>query len=351
MLRWLNLLLVLVTLLCYVTPLINPQYVWPVAILGLFCPWLILANVLAAMLWAVLRKRQFWVNLACVALGWAYIGSLFNVPHAVAAPADSDLQLRVMSYNCRNFIPVGQADKVDPAIIATYLAGQAPDLLCIQEYPSLQRDAMAYQKAIGEATLLPYFYQDPAGQLAIFSRYPFGKKGSKFYGNRANGYLFTELDTDFGKLRLYNIHLQSNAITGMADAVADHGNLQERDTWLTIKGMLGRYGRAARVRTTQAQEIADHLSRSPYPVILCGDFNDVPVSYVYRTFRAHLDDAFTHQGSGFGTTYAGSLPGLRIDYILPAAPFTVHQFTTLPARYSDHRAVVGELSFSRSLEQ
>ena len=346
MLRWLNLLLVFLTLLCYLTPLVNPEYFWPFAVLGLFCPWLILANILLAILWLFLRKRQFWVNLACIALGWVYIGYLANVPESAAAPADDDLQLRVLSYNTRGFIPVGETERVTPATIGKYLATQGADLICLQEFPSVQKLSMEYQRAIADATLLPYFYQDPAGQLAIFSRYPFGKKGGKFYGNRANGYLFTELETDFGNLRLYNIHLQSNAITGMANSVADNGNLQERDTWITIKGMLGRYGRSAKVRASQAREIAEHLARSPDPVILCGDFNDVPVSYVYRTFRHYLDDAFTRQGSGFGTTYAGSLPGLRIDYILPHEAFTVHAFTRLPADYSDHRPVVADVTLT-----
>ena len=69
-------------------------------------------------------------------------------------------------------------------------------------------------------------------------------------------------------------------------------------------------------RAKQVDALHEYISKSPYPVILCGDFNDTPTSYTYHTVRGGLRDAFVDSGTGMSGTYAGKLPSFRIDYIL-----------------------------------
>jgi endonuclease/exonuclease/phosphatase family metal-dependent hydrolase len=92
-------------------------------------------------------------------------------------------------------------------------------------------------------------------------------------------------------------------------------------------------------RVEQTRQVLDHVKTSPYKTVVCGDFNDTPVSYCYAQFSKYLTDSFTESGSGWGSTYTGKLPLLRIDYIwhsdhLNSAAFKVHD-----VKLSDHYPV------------
>jgi endonuclease/exonuclease/phosphatase family metal-dependent hydrolase len=89
------------------------------------------------------------------------------------------------------------------------------------------------------------------------------------------------------------------------------------------------------------------MDRSPYPVIVCGDFNDVPNSYAYRTIGKGLQNAFTEKGRGIGRTFTGISPTLRIDNIFVAENFEVKQFLRLRQQLSDHFPIFTDLVFKK----
>ncbi|MDO9612922.1 MAG: endonuclease/exonuclease/phosphatase family protein, partial [Bacteroidota bacterium] len=89
-------------------------------------------------------------------------------------------------------------------------------------------------------------------------------------------------------------------------------------------------------RAEQAATLRQSISESPYPVIVCGDFNDTPVSFTYRTVKGDLKDSFTQSGKGTANTYNGKLPSFRIDYILYSPNFTSFNFKVSNLNHSDH---------------
>ena len=108
--------------------------------------------------------------------------------------------------------------------------------------------------------------------------------------------------------------------------------------------ILKRLKKAYLYRAEQARELSLSIEKSPYPVILCGDFNDTPVSYSYRTISKNLEDCYGKAGRGFWTTYAGPIPGLRIDFILHSPSLSTKGFLTQKVRLSDHypvEAIIG----------
>jgi endonuclease/exonuclease/phosphatase family metal-dependent hydrolase len=120
--------------------------------------------------------------------------------------------------------------------------------------------------------------------------------------------------------------------------------LEKRQTWSTIRWILGRVGRATRIRAAQAEKLRDFIRKSPHPVIICGDFNDTPNSYVYKVVSAGMRDTFRDRGFGLGTTFGGGLPLLRIDYILTDTGISVLSCETIHNRvFSDHYPVVVHL--------
>ncbi|MEM6380008.1 MAG: endonuclease/exonuclease/phosphatase family protein, partial [Bacteroidota bacterium] len=136
---------------------------------------------------------------------------------------------------------------------------------------------------------------------------------------------------------------RSNSVTGLTNHLADEGNLNERETWQGIRTVLGRYKRAAVSRSQQAEQIATYLAKFKDPVIICGDFNDTGQSYTYTILKENRKDAFIQAGQGWGATYAGKIPGLRIDYILYPPNFQALKCKRGPAAFSDHHPVIVEL--------
>src|SRR5204862_7418375 len=97
-----------------------------------------------------------------------------------------------------------------------------------------------------------------------------------------------------------------------------------------------RLKRAFIKRSQQVRVLHRHILESPYPVILCGDFNDTPSSYTYATLCKGMEDSFRESGSGFGKTYIGAFPSFRIDYILHDGKLHSTGYLTHGEKLSDH---------------
>ncbi len=343
LLRWANIILIFVTLGAYLSPYFHPSSGWLFSVLGLLYPWLLLANVLFVIIWLLLSNHYFLFSLCCIILGWDHFTGFVGFHQANSSTADSDLV--VMTYNCHGLMKINSQEYMTPEELQKLVDKYQPDLLCLQEFPFMQSKAPPYVERLQQKTKLKYFHRVAGGGVAVFSRYPFGKKDGKYFTNKANGYLYIDIKKGDKTLRLFNVHLQTNAVSGIANRVAREGNFQEKETWLNIKGMLGRYRRSAGMRADQAREIASNIARSPHPVLVCGDFNDVPQSYTYHQLAVGLNDSFKEAGRGVGTTFNGSIPALRIDYILaaPSLPIKNHQNDHSP--FSDHYPVISTITF------
>jgi endonuclease/exonuclease/phosphatase family metal-dependent hydrolase len=95
-------------------------------------------------------------------------------------------------------------------------------------------------------------------------------------------------------------------------------------------------------RAEEAQAINEHMQNSPFPIILCGDLNDTPLSYAYNTIISNLNDSFSESGKGIGQSFV-KIPALRIDYILHNELFKSYNYTQHKQQLSDHYAVSCEL--------
>jgi endonuclease/exonuclease/phosphatase family metal-dependent hydrolase len=343
LLRWANVILIFITFLAYLSPYVEPSGLWPIAFLGLTYPWLLLFHVLFIVAWIVLKKLYFLFSIGCILVGWGHFTRFVGI-HPFSGAAAGEV-VTVMSYNCHNLREDDDDGfkRLDPQTFISFITSFNPDVVCFQEFPWQKKNSKPYLDAITGKTALRHFSQENGG-IAVFSKYPITGKGGEYFPNHANGYQYIDVEINGKKIRIYNIHLQTNAISNLADQFPNPGNIQEKETWLGFKGMIGRYRRSAGIRAKQATEIADHIHTSPHPVIVCGDFNDVPLSRTYRTLSQGLQDAFQLKGSGLGTTYAGRLPALRIDYILAGPEFQILDHRIPKQGHSDHYPVLGTLT-------
>lgn len=146
-------------------------------------------------------------------------------------------------------------------------------------------------------------------------------------------------------MRVYNVHFQSIYLGYEDYAVIDSLEGNQRASWKSMRNILRKIKRAFAKRSWQANALAEHIAEYKGKQILCGDFNDVPVSYTYRKAGGTLTDAYVEKGFGFGTTFANRLSIFRIDYTLLDERLKINSCKIIRKNLSDHYPVITTFSF------
>lgn len=342
LLRWANILLVLVTLLAYLSPTINPAKVWHFSFLGLAYPVLLAGNVFFIAYWLLKRRLYFFYSLACIVVGFGYFTSFFGFNFFKSAQKKAG-DITVMTYNVGGYSSVKGNNKDRKAAFDTTFDKVVkkyglPEILCIQEGKPKWM-AVLLQENFG------FKQHHQFKGTNIFSKYPILKKGNLPFDSDSNSCIWADIKTPKGTVRVYSTHLQSNSLTQTATKIATDGDLRQKQTWRDIRFVMRQYKRAVAIRARQADMVKKHMAESPYPVILCGDLNDPPVSYVYRQLSEGMKDGFREKGCGISSTFNGKLPALRIDHILTDPKIQIHDYRVPELELSDHFPVLVRLTW------
>lgn len=351
---WLNGISVLVLLLTYLAPHISPRIGWMLALLAMTYPYQLFVHAGFIVWWAIFRRKRWLVSFVAVLIGWGHVGDHFQV-FGRSAPAREikGEGVKLLSWNVRLFDLYNWShNKTTRDSIFTILKRENADILCLQEFfhsPDEKRFFRTKDALLKEHpyTAVHDSYTATArhGQhfgIATFSVHPIVAKGAiTFEENPHNQCIWSDIAIGEDTIRVYNAHLASyhfgdddHKFIEALDGDTDGETL--RRGGLRILKLLRR---GLRLRAEEVERIAEHMATSPYPMVYCGDMNDVPMSYSYRTLRAGRLDAFRESGRGTGGTYIGKLPSLRIDHILHDKALESWEFRTLPNTLSDHRAI------------
>lgn len=330
---------ILLTLFSYLSPYVHPDITWIFALLGTGYSWLLLVNILFVLFWVILKKWYFIFSLVCILIGWQHFTNFVGLN--LGTVASSKHTLKVMSYNVQGFYkldaPTKEKKQKKQAHFSKLLTQTiAPDVICTQE--TGWEDLIARNKEFSN------FIKEE--RVFIFSRYPIVKSGHVELDGPVVGCVWADIKKEEKILRVYSVHLSSSMVTSEADKLRESGNIQDKETWQGVRSIMSKYSKAARQRAEQAEKIAKHVESSPHPVIVCGDFNETPLSYSYRHISRKLKDAYQERAFGLGTTFAGSIPGLRIDYTLVDSSLMIQSHKILKdVVYSDHYPVVTEIGY------
>ena len=315
---------------------VSPLVFWPPAVAALLLPPLLLLTSVI-LIFFLLRKQ--WRSALHPALVLCFAVPVLNYllawssPAAVAADTPT---LVVVTGNQRAFRS-SDRETVDTTRVEEAVGSFGADILLLQEaLPSRYRQS--FIPTIRRAGKFADRHQQAGTTIATYAN-GLAPVSSHFVSpNEYNGFVVSDIETALGKIRIINAHLESNQISDMSEHISSQESIGDRTE--TFGKMLQGYGRASRARARQATEIRKAVEESPYPVVLGGDFNDVPSSYTYREMLSpRLRDAWSVAGSGLGPTFTGKLPGLRIDYFLVDTSLQVVNIERLAARWSDHRPV------------
>ena len=331
---------------------IDPVQFYLFAFVGYIFPVVWIANIITLIYWILKRKKQVLIPLLAVVIGWTQWHNTFQWSGKTVDDISTlSRPLTVMSLNVKMFDYYqwsGRADLQEK--IFDYIRKKNPDIVCLQEfYSTNQKREFSKNYIIARLNNYSYRHIDyiqkkSSGRgfgLATFSKYPIiGRQVLKF-GNSTNFSIQSDIKVKGVTVRLFNNHLVSMRLSSQDISVI--GKMKSVDGLENEKGIktvAKKIGRAFKERAMQAKMISRHIENSAYPVIVCGDFNDTPVSYVYHKMRGDLKDAFVESGKGFGGTYNGKLPSFRIDYILFDPKFEAYNFERDKLNLSDHFPII-----------
>ena len=230
--------------------------------------------------------------------------------------------------------------------IASYMRNLQADILCFQEFGI--NDEFGIDSIYAALSNWPYHYipSSPEGknllQLAVFSRYPIKEEHLIIYPDSKNCSLACDIEINGRTIRLFNNHLQTTEVSQNKRKLekglrTDDSQRVEHAALGLIDGLHENF----RKRAVQADLLKQLIAASPYPTLVCGDFNSLPSSYVYHTVKGDkLQDGFQTSGHGYMYTFKFFKHLLRIDYILHSPELNSTDYFSPDLNYSDHNPVV-----------
>ena len=323
---------------CYISP---ARFTTVFAFLGLLFPvWLVL-NIIFCLVWLFCLRWYFLLSLAAMALCYPQVKNTCTLFPDVQQHKFDKHTLSVMTYNVAAF---DKYDKNTPTL--EYIRSRNADVVCLQEFAVSDNSSYITETEILLALkAYPYHFftysAEKAGRhfgVATFSKYPIINSKRISISSKGNAAQYCDLNVDGDTVRVICCHLESfsfnaNDLSSLDKAQTNPNGDSFRQAGETMRT---RMAPRIRVRAKQAEEIAKLRDESPDKTIICGDFNDTPVSYTYHQIRKSLLDAHVEAERGFGNTYYHNGLGVRIDNILHTKEMHTSQFTTLREGSSDH---------------
>ena len=343
-LLFLNIVVVVLTLLSCLSPYINPQEMWYFSFFGLAFIYLVLLNIIFIVLWIFIDIKKVILSLLVLLVSIGQIRKTVAFSFGNDKKDQIEKTVKVMSYNLNQGMYLHKNKKKSGAL-ARYINKQNAGILLVQELNS--RNLNEVKKKLN----FKYKYTEGSFGAGIYSNYKIVNKGLiKFGSLNTNSCLWADIKISDDTVRVYSVHFMSNHISQKAEELVAEMEKKKNLTSGKIKDVLRNYKKFVRKRVEQVEKVKKHVENSPYPVILGGDFNDPPVSYTYNRFPEILKDAFLEKGWGLGITYAGTVPLLRIDYILVSKPVRVYRFRVdKTEQFSDHYPVIARVGFAKNV--
>lgn len=323
--------------LCAASVYVSPRHFRLLGVVGMAFPFLLSGVLLMFILSLLFAPRRSWIPLAGLAGCFFSVRAYFPLNLPSEPPEGA---LKVLSYNVKNFGD-GTEDTDGQNVVADYVEMAAPDIFCFQEGAML-KDKFDTTVRRPLKKILPYFdsINVTTNIIGCLSRFPIvGKEEICRHGT--NGAVaFKLLPAPGDTLIVVNCHLESMHLS-MEDRKKYHQLVkqpEEGDVEGNSRLLVSKISRASVDRSLQADAVADYLERRRgQSVILCGDFNDTPISYTRRRIASGLTDAFQATGNGLGRSFNRDAIIVRIDYLMCSDDWRPYKCTVdRAAKASDH---------------
>ncbi len=312
---------------------------------GLAFPFLYFLNFLFLILWLCTWKKGLLVPIAtifvCLFPTLSYFPLHFSKSQKVKQP-----YITIITYNTEGF---GIDDNKDWTVtnpVLNYALGLESDILLLQE---ATRDVMNKASQYKNITsVYPYVgIASGTSDVSCFSKFPIIRNEYIGFENTGNGCQYLRFLVGSDTLAVYNCHLQSNKLneTEISEYHKFIKNPTDSTHYKASKKVLKNLLESTSLRAGQARMIADRArTETAKYVIVCGDFNDTPLSYSHRVFSRFMNNAYAKSGVGMGITYHEHGLYYRIDHIFCSRNITpLHTWIDRTQKDSDHYPVISKI--------
>lgn len=320
---------------------------------GLLFPGFLLVNLGFMFFWLLFKLRYALIPFLGFVVCYVPVRKYMPLNVTGEAPEGS---IKVLSYNILNY---GSDDMGEEGInpIVDYIQRQNADIVCLQEAMPNSNSKSAQIDTILRP-LYPYYdlHCRPNGgdYLAVLSKYPLISKEQIEYESKGNLSMAYLLKIHEKEVLLVNNHLETTGLSLEERALFKKmlkGKLLTDTAEQTSKTLAAKLGEAAKKRAPQAEAVAAYIRKHKgTSIILCGDFNDGPISYAHRVISDRLTDCYVESGNGPGISYHSSGFFVRIDNIMCSkdwVPYGCKVDDEISA--SDHYPIVCKLKSTRNL--
>jgi endonuclease/exonuclease/phosphatase family metal-dependent hydrolase len=356
-----NLLLSICLILgCYGSRINEGDY-WFLGLFTLATPYLVLLNMLFILFWLFIKKIFSLIGVITFLICFSPLMNVIQIRKTNFKKERSNTAaIRVMNWNVEHFDIVEY--KTHPEVknqMIGLINETNPDIACFQEM-------VAGEDANRSINYLPDFCRDfkmPYHSFSynkkhdfdkwhhfgkiIFSKYPIINEQTicSDTSNYNSCFQYIDVVKNNDTFRVFNIHLQTFRFSKTNKNYIDDPTSNNEDGLSESKSIVQKIKKAYIKRHRQADWIKKEMNKSRYPIILCGDFNDVPNSYAYTHIGKDMKNAFEEKGSWIDNTFYNLSSTLRIDNIFVSAKFSVDQYIRIKKKLSDHYPIVADLIY------
>jgi endonuclease/exonuclease/phosphatase family metal-dependent hydrolase len=352
-----NLLVSVAMLLLYLLPVADPNRFWFLNLLALAFPLLVVVQFGFLVFWLFAKRKLAWIPLLSLVLCYPLLRSTIGT--SFSSKQESAAGFTTVTWNVHLLDFYEHNGHHSSGMLQSIKALEA-DVLAVQELV-FSLDSNSEMSLDNLKQKLGYAYAVAGNDrkfgvhtnggtkneryfpfcVGIFSKYPI-LQWQKVQTLREYNHTFIWADIKVATdtIRFFNIHLQSMHFARRDyDFIENIDNQGMQQVKSTGKSIIRKMKQANVLRALQIKSVEEEIAKSPYPVILCGDFNDVPNSYAYQTMQSKLNDTHAEKGFGIGRTFLKLSPTLRIDYIFCSKSLKPLSNTTVSGGESDHKAV------------
>ncbi len=299
----------------------------------------LLMNVVFIIIWLFLSRWEFLVSVAAIAVRFSFVPLFFQVGGTLdVAPEDNTLKILTLNAHAFDGVDSDTVMKADSGAILflELIDREQPDVMCLQEFFRPKHVSVVDSL---EARGYTYHYgvhgSNTRSQAILFSRC----KMLKGYAMDRKSKFYADLEKNGKTVRVCCVHLDSYQLTD--DDLESFENLSHAKTDSSTHRLMKKLAETTRQHEREwKEELKPLVEGSTIPLVIAGDFNDTPASYIYQQATDLLADPYVEQGRGFGTTYHGPYPAFRIDYILHSRDLEALSYKRITSPISDHYPIV-----------
>lgn len=316
----------------------SPEKMHLLSYLGmLFLPFVFI-NICFIIFWAIHLKLYILISVISLLLVTSNLKKSFSFFKKSKEETVHKKTIKILTYNIMLFNYYKKDSK-----ILDYIKNSNADIVCLQEFGWYKKNKgyLSKERIISVLKDYPYYEINIALDkpsetygIATFSKYPILQSKRIAYESHFNSSIYSDIKIGNDTIRLFNNHLESNRLTEK-----DKFNLVENTDSKIISETAQKLGKAGALRAKQADSVSKEIKASPYKVIVCGDFNDTPISYTYKKISDNLSDTFMGSGCGLGITFHDFFYRFRIDYIFVDKSFSYSDYFINNIKISDHYPV------------